>query len=515
MTATETDYNKTIFYPNNVLIHNWFEESELRKLTGEGRGINQNNVAKKSFDPEVVKQNTNPQDNTFKRVLGIKPENKPNYFTFNSIYGENKGAEKKYLHPRLMAEHNRKLFDKFLSRSVNLTNQMQQDSDNFRSWDVTSKVLHCPKPFESYVGLRHMYTQDKTLVPREVAVNLIPIEKLKKMGKEAVEAEKAAKEAAKKAAQKAMKNKDKNNPEEEDEEDLSHQFWLSRLDSSDIYRSFTKGKNPWARSSGFTQPLQKTRGAFQYYQNATNSKYKFNEVEEEEENKENEENKKEEEEEKFEDNILSKSMLSIKVPNDPNYKVPQNIIDIEIPVEIKNKIISACAKKGCFGLRMLKIYLFSLSNYKSFNIDRNNFKLHLSKQSIVLSDDDIDKIYRVFDYYKSDSINFIDALNGMRKINQNRINEINNFYNQLKVPYSDHISFKHLISLADMNYHPEAINFFRTAPDIEEEYLISWCYLKEDDIVVENNFKEYFYDVSAVIENDDDFTQILHSLGYK
>ena len=513
MTASATDYNKTIFYKNNTLIHNWFEESELRKLTGEGRGINQNNVAKKSFDPEVVKQNTNPQDNTFKRVLGIKPESPPNYFTYNSIYGEDKGAEKKYLHPRLMAEHNRRLFDKFLSRSVNLNKEMQNDSDNFRSFDITSKVLHCPKPFESYVGLRHMYTQDRTLVPREVAVNLIPIEKLKKMGKEAVEAEKAAKEAAKKAAKKALKNKEKGKENEEDEEDDSHQFWLSRIDTSDVYRSFTKGKNPWARSSGFTQPLQKTRGAFQYYQNAVNSKFKFNE-EEEENNNENEDKIEEKEEEKFEDNILSKSMLSIKVPEDKNYKVPQNVIDAEIPIEIKNKIISSCAKKGCFGLRMLKMYLLNLSGFKSLLIDRNNFKLHLAKQAIVLSDEEIDKIFRVFDIYKSDSVNFIDVLNGMRKNNQNRMNEIDNFYNQIKGPLN-YISFKHLISLADMNYHPEAINFFRTAPDIEKEYLISWGILKEDDIVIEKNFKEFFYDVSAVVENDEDFTKILHSLGYK
>jgi hypothetical protein len=66
-----------------------------------------------------------------------------------------------------------------------------------------------------------------------------------------------------------------------------------------------------------------------------------------------------------------------------------------------------------------------------------------------------------------------------------------------------------------MNYHPEAINFFRTAPDIESEYLIAWGKLKEDDVVVEQHFKEFFYDVSAVVENDDDFTQILHCLGYK
>lgn len=511
MTSSATDYNKTIFYPNNVLIHNWFEESELRKLTGEGRGISQTNVAKKSFDPEVVKQNTNPQDNTFKRILGVKPENPQNYFTFNSVYGENKGAEKKYLHPRLMAEHNRKLFDKFLSRSVNLTHEMQIDSDNFRSFDVSSKVLHCPKPFDSFVGLRHMYTQDRTLVPRDVAVNLIPIEKLKKMGKEAVEAEKAAKEAAKKAAKKALKNKENGKENDDENEDDTHQFWLSRIDTSDVYRSFTKGKNPWARSSGFTQPLQKTRGAFQYYQNAVNSKFKFNE---EEEDIKDDNKIEEKEEENFEDNILSKSMLSIKVPQDKNYKVPQNVIDVEIPVEIRNKIISSCMKKGCFGLRMLKIYLLNLSGFKSLYIDRNNFKLHMAKQAIVLSDDEIDKIYRVFDIYKSDQINFIDVLNGMRKNSQNRINEIDNFYSQLKGPL-DYISFKHLVSLCDMNYHPEAINFFRTAPDIESEYLIAWGKLKEDDVVVEQHFKEFFYDVSAVVENDDDFTQILHCLGYK
>ena len=284
------------------------------------------------------------------------------------------------------------------------------------------------------------------------------------------------------------------------------------MNSSNMYRSFIKGKNPWARSSGFTQPLQKTRGAFQYYQNAVNSKFKFNE--EEENNNENEDKIEEKEEEKFEDNILSKSMLSIKVPEDKNYKVPQNVIDAEIPIEIKNKIISSCAKKGCFGLRMLKMYLLNLSGFKSLLIDRNNFKLHLAKQAIVLLDEDIDKIFRVFDIYKSDSINFIDVLNGMRKNNQNRMNEIDNFYNQIKGPLN-YISFKHLVSLADMNYHPEAINFFRTAPDIEKEYLISWGILKEDDIVIEKNFKEFFYDVSAVVENDEDFTKILHSLGYK
>ena len=47
-------------------------------------------------------------------------------------------------------------------------------------------------------------------------------------------------------------------------------FWMGNLNNSNMYRSFTKGPNPFAKSHAFTQPIQKTRGAYQYYQNAYN-----------------------------------------------------------------------------------------------------------------------------------------------------------------------------------------------------------------------------------------------------
>ena len=47
-------------------------------------------------------------------------------------------------------------------------------------------------------------------------------------------------------------------------------FWMTRINSSNMYRSFIKNPNPWAKSHAFTQPLQLTRGAVQYYQNAHN-----------------------------------------------------------------------------------------------------------------------------------------------------------------------------------------------------------------------------------------------------
>ena len=66
-----------------------------------------------------------------------------------------------------------------------------------------------------------------------------------------------------------------------------------------------------------------------------------------------------------------------------------------------------------------------------------------------------------------------------------------------------------------MNYHPEAIRFLKTIPDLEIEYKINWDNLKEDNRVTEKDFCQFFYDVSSCVEKDEDFTQILKALGYK
>ena len=65
-------------------------------------------------------------------------------------------------------------------------------------------------------------------------------------------------------------NKSKEKKNNKEPEVNPGQFWMSRLNTTNMYRSFTKGYNPWARSHAFTQPIQKTRGAYVFNQNAYN-----------------------------------------------------------------------------------------------------------------------------------------------------------------------------------------------------------------------------------------------------
>jgi len=518
-------YNKKILTRDGTLIDNWFEEGELRARTGEGRSIQGTNFGKITFDPEVYHSNTNPRNNTFKRVIGEK-EPRKDYYTTYKDYGHNNDEILQYTHPKLNTEDDMKKLKIYVKSSNLYGEESKKCGEEFRSFETTNKSLHPPQPFREYIGLRHMKTQDYEPIPREKAINFIPIEIIKKMGQEAAEQEfqdkKRKKEEMKRMAEKYKQRliAEENN-EKFEEEDKRASFWLNNINSPDIYRSFIKGTNPWAKSSGFTQKLQNTRGAFQYYQNVKDSPLDPNYVKAIEEDKKMREEflRKEQEEKerlsKIDEQIKNRSLNSNTLNNDVMPQMEGEPTLTKVPDETISKILNGCAIRGWIGLRCLKCYLRNLSAHKSEIINKNAFKYYLAKQAILLNDKDVDNIFIVHDKSKSDYINYIKFLNSICRYNETRKKQIESFMEQVKVPGQNYIYFSNLISLANMNYHPEAVKFLKTVPDLVEEYKINWDNLKEDNIVTEDNFKQYFYDISSCVKSDDDFTQVLKALGYK
>ena len=58
-------------------------------------------------------------------------------------------------------------------------------------------------------------------------------------------------------------------------------------------------------------------------------------------------------------------------------------------------------------------------------------------------------------------------------------------------------------------------NYKKTYNQIKEEYLTVWDNLKEDDIITYDNFQLFFKDISTCIIKDEDFEDVLKSLGLK
>ena len=196
-------------------------------------------------------------------------------------------------------------------------------------------------------------------------------------------------------------------------------------------------------------------------------------------------------------------------------KLLDKISDCGIRQFIVDKILKGCAKKGWIGLRNLKTYLRSISPHDCDIIDKNSFKHYLDQQGIRLDFSEVTEICEIFDKNKNDHINFIEFLNAIRYVTESRMQQIDEFFNQVKDREKNSVLFSKLNRIADTRFHPEVMRYQKSASQIRMEYEKYWDRLKIDDTISEEHFKQFFYDVSSVVENDRDFTQILKALGYK
>jgi hypothetical protein len=363
--------------------------------------------------------------------------------------------------------------------------------------------VHIPQPFLNYGGLSQMLKSDYQNPTKDTLdnknTNIPPISYTKVPQPRALSArqryeqnQKMQVEREKKLAQRSYINRTNPNSVEE----AQNTFWMTHINSSDIYHSFIKGTNPWARSSGFTQPLARTRGALGYYQNAHNNTmiYGFPGIS------------------SVQKNLLIEKERD-KIEN--SRKIMERLNECGIRQYIIDKILKGCGKKGWIGLRSLKAYLRSISPHDCDIIDKNSFKFYLDKQGIRLDFNEVNEICEKFDLNKNDHINFVDFLNKIRYITEFRINQIDEFFSQVKEKEKNCVLFSKLNRIADMRFHPECMRYQKSANQIRMEYEKYWDKFKIDDIISEEHFKQFFYDISSVVENDRDFTQILKALGYK
>ena len=377
-----------------------------------------------------------------------------------------------------------------------MTSLLSYTAPNYIQKQEPGSPLHIPQPFINYGGLSKMLSGDYKYTPRESPYQNIPQEKnvQNKNG--------FAKTLFQNESQNNNKEREKN--AEGNQEDETSGFWLKNINSSNMYRSFLKGNNPWARSSAFTQKIQNTRGAYLFYQNAFDSQMDGQSAAEQ--RRREEELKKEQEE--AERRARKEAELQERIRG-------AQIGVGGIRNDTTKKILNGCIKKGWVGLRLLKNFLKENNKVCSEIIDKNTFYLLMKKQGILLEDEDLESICDAYDVNKTDYFDFIQLLNALRNVSNTRGSQIESFKEQVKSPGQNYITLTNLLRLADMNYHPDAIKFIKSVIDLRREYENVLRKVADGDIISEDNFRQFFYDVSTCVANDNDFTQILRALGYK
>ena len=377
-----------------------------------------------------------------------------------------------------------------------MTSLLSKTAPNYAQKQGTGNSFHIPQPFLNYGGLTKMMSSDYKYVPKEPTYQNIPQEK----------PDSSKQDFSNTLFQNEPKKEGEKTPDNPQDDDTIG-FWLNNINSSNMYRSFIKGKNPWAKSSAFTQKIQNTRGAYLFYQNAFDSPLGGQQGLSAEEQRRREEE-------------LRKQQEEAERKAKEEAELQERIRGAQIGVggvrnDTAKKILNGAIKKGWLGLRILKNFLKENNKVYSDIIDKNTFYLLIKKQGILLEEVDLESICDAYDVDKTDYFNFINFLNALRNVSNTRGSQIESFKDQVKAPGQNYISLSNLLRIADMNYHPEAIKFIRSVPDLRREYENILAKIAKEDVLSEDDFRQFFYDVSTCVANDADFTQILRALGYK
>jgi hypothetical protein len=382
-----------------------------------------------------------------------------------------------------------------------MTSLLSETLPNYQTKEGDINSLYVPQPFLNYAGLTKMLSNDYKYVPKQSSLRMEGQENGE--GNQNGFGNTLFQNGNK---QKNAKDGEKNAEEGQEEDTIG--FWINNINTGDVYRSFIKGTNPWAKSSAFTQPIQRTRGAFMYYQNAFDSPIgggpaglssaELKRREEQLRKEKEEAERRAREEAELQERIRGAQIGVGGVRNDTS-----------------KKILTGCIKKGWIGLCSLKKFLKENNKNNSDVIDKNTFYLLLKRQGILLEDIDIESICNAYDVDKTDCFNFIQFFNALRNVSNTRGTQIESFKDQVKAPGQNYINFSNLLRIADMNYHPEALKFIKSVPDLRREYENNWLKPKDEDKISEDDFRQFFYDISTCVPKDADFTQILKALGYR
>jgi len=176
----------------------------------------------------------------------------------SEIYGKFEQPEKKYIKTGIKDQLFEDFFKTFMNRENEEKKMLNYNLENLRMFETTKKDIVIQQTCDyNSLGRRHMFTQD--IFP-------IPPERPDKLFMANHDLSKYPSIIPEKNAEIYV---DKNIPYYRDKEIT---FWSMNLEKSNMYKSNQNGINPFAKTSGFTQPLDQVRSATQFCGNASGNK---------------------------------------------------------------------------------------------------------------------------------------------------------------------------------------------------------------------------------------------------
>lgn len=206
------------------------------------------------------------------------------------------------------------------------------------------------------------------------------------------------------------------------------------------------------------------------------------------------------------------SMFAIRGSgNNPNVN-PSFGVSREPPNQVLEKIRDTLKGRGAHGIRGLGLVFKRMDNNGDKKFDRNEFMWGLRENGHKLSPSEFERVFKYFDKNNDGRVNFNEFLRGVRGgMTDRRVKFVDMAYAKLDKDGSGIVDLKDIAQAYDVTMHPKFKSGEQSKNEILSEFMAQWDTDKRDNKVTMDEFRDYYTDVSASIDEDDYFELMIRN----
>jgi len=178
-----------------------------------------------------------------------------------------------------------------------------------------------------------------------------------------------------------------------------------------------------------------------------------------------------------------------------------------------NKLRRKIIDKGPYGYRNLANQFLKLDTNNSGTISRDEFKVGLKNFGLLLTIEEFNAVFNAFDKNRNGVIDFQEFFATIKgQISPARSEVIRKAWESLSERFGEAITFEKLVQIFDSRNHPEVKRGLKPDKEVFREFTSAWDISYADRLITFNDFFDYYADVSAGYEKDENFSLMLHSV---
>ena len=204
--------------------------------------------------------------------------------------------------------------------------------------------------------------------------------------------------------------------------------------------------------------------------------------------------------------VNGKNFWSICLSDDPVSAAPVEAPPKYEGAQMIQDIKDTLKSRGAMSIRGIGRVFRILGDNRNRQLDVNELMWGLKDFDIHLSEEQCRVLISHFDRDNSGSVNFDEFIRALRgELSDSRVGFIRQAYNKLDINGDGTVTLDDIARIYDVSQHPDVMAGKKTPEEAYREFMSMWDTQVADGVVTFDEFCDYYKDVSASIDTDEDF----------